>query len=116
MPVDKFGQSSKPVSTGSGPRGERGIGFVLTANGNYDLGNKRLTKVGTAILPTDAATLSKITELKENVKRTLENEVLSLDPSDGNFNGMKKRIRDVAFPRQSNDAVNKVYVDRNFLP
>jgi hypothetical protein len=115
MPVDKFGQSSKAVETGPSPRGERGIGFILTADGNYDVMNKRLTKVGTPILPTDAATFSEIIDLKENVKRTLEHEVLSVDASDGNFNGMRKRIRDVAFPRHSNDAANKVYVDRHFL-
>ena len=41
---------------GRGAQGAPGVGFSLTADGNYDMVNKKLTNVGTPTSNADAAT------------------------------------------------------------
>ena len=49
--------ASSPGSQGpAGPRGAPGVGFQQTADGNFDLGNKRLTNVAEGIANDDAIT------------------------------------------------------------
>src|SRR5207253_10857090 len=139
MSVNKFGQRRKEEQqrVSDGRRGDRGIGFVLTADDDFDVQGKRLTAVGEPKDATDAATVALVRALEDETARTfatkaevnelaletadkvervilpalemvtndvatltgkMENDVLAIDPSDGNYVASKKRIRDVAFP------------------
>ena len=40
-----------------GPKGDAGVGYELTSNGNYDIDGKRLTDVADAIGDNDAVNL-----------------------------------------------------------
>lgn len=136
MSINKFGQALKRKKEEAGPRGQPGVGFVLTAEKNYDMQNKRLTKVGEGIMPEDAVNYSQISSLETDVEKLktelppsvsflsnqlateiakIENNALYVDQTDGNFYAKKKQIKDVAFPRHATDASTKVYVDRNCL-
>ena len=104
MSLSKFGQTTKR----SGVRGERGTGFALTPDSDYDMMNKRLTKLAPGVDLEDAARLDQISE-------EIEKKALSAESSDGPFNAKKKRVTEVGFPRHASDAATKVYVDRNCM-
>ena len=83
MSVNIFG-ASKTIGKGS-KKGDRGIGFQLTADGDYDIDDKKLTNVAKPISENDATTKSYVDEQDENVKRDcvaqgakLQNELLEL--------------------------------------
>ena len=83
MSVNIFG-ASKTIGKGS-RKGDRGIGFQLTADGDYDIDDKKLTNVAKPISENDATTKSYVDEQDENVKRDcvaqgakLQNELLEL--------------------------------------
>lgn len=64
MSVDVFGhlltQNSMSAAAGTGPPG---VGFKLTAGGDYDLENKRLCNVATAVDANDAITLRRLEDI-----------------------------------------------------
>ena len=70
MSVNIFG-ASKTIGKGS-RKGERGIGFQLTVNGDYDIDDKKLTNVAKPISENDAATKSYVDEQDENVRNELK--------------------------------------------
>ena len=51
-----FNEQSFDHPFGEGIQGAPGVGFSLTANGNYDINKKRLTNVGAPISNNDSAT------------------------------------------------------------
>jgi len=138
MSVDKFGHS--PKGSDGTARGERGIGFQLTPDNHFDIQDRRLTKVGEGVDDKDATTLEQLIALKRETEQKiddfqkqlgqkidlyltpfkqkialdlgiLERNVILFDKDEDVFKARKKRIRDVAFPRAREDAVNKLYVD-----
>ena len=62
---------------GHGPKGERGIGFHLTAENNFNIRNKRLTNVSAPVEGTDATTKKFVTDLLKTKASTtyLKNEL-----------------------------------------
>ena len=54
------GAQARGARSPAGPRGLQGAGFKITANGNYDLENKRLTNVADATGQDDAVTKSQL--------------------------------------------------------
>jgi len=123
MSINKFGSSSGSTTTVAA-RGERGIGFALTPDNDYDIRGHRLTNLKDGEDNSDATTVSQVESIKvksENLsqelttlKRKIESDALLADHEAGNFLAKKLRIRDVGFPRIDTDATTKVYVDRNF--
>ena len=51
-----FNEHSSGQQFAQGIQGAPGVGFNLTADGNYDMSNKKLRNVGAPALNTDAAT------------------------------------------------------------
>ena len=62
---------------GHGPKGERGIGFHLTAENNFNIRNKRLTNVSAPVEGTDDTTKKFVTDLLKTKASTtyLKNEL-----------------------------------------
>ena len=52
--VDKFGATSDSLGSDMIIRGRPGIGFKLTEDGDFDLGNKRLRNIAIPVEETDA--------------------------------------------------------------
>ena len=69
------GQNTTGGSVGGagGTRGPPGVGFKLTANGNYDLENKRLTNVADAAGQDDAVTKSQLDKKPDSTSVLLLN-------------------------------------------
>jgi hypothetical protein len=91
MTIDKFGRSSKSSSRDvKGPKGE---GFNVTADGHYDMQEKRLTNLGVSVESRDAVT-----------KEYVDSKVITLE-TDG-FNLRQKRMRNLDDAKDEGDAVN----------
>ena len=81
--VDKFGLTSDSLSSDMVVRGRPGIGFKLTEDGDFDLGNKRICNIGIPVEDTDAICkkyhdqqmASVITTTKENIKKEKESVI-----------------------------------------
>ena len=70
MSVDVFGRQliqSKEVI-----RGPPGIGFSLTKESNFDIQNKRLCNVNSAVDPTDAVSLEALQALELKIQKQLK--------------------------------------------
>ena len=93
-----------------GIQGAPGVGFSLTADGNYDMSKKKLTNVGAPSANTDAATKKYV---DDNTSGTATTSRLTVD---SNIN-MKDRYRitNLITPQDSKDPVTKYYVDNTFL-
>ena len=93
-----------------GIQGAPGVGFNLTADGNYDINKKRLTNVGEPSDNTDAATKKYV---DDNSSGSLKTSILTVD---SNIN-MKDRFRitNLITPQDSKDPATKYYVDNTFL-
>ena len=65
MSVNIFGASK--IVRGGGKKGERGIGFNLDSEDNFDIDNKRLVNVSEPIDEKDAATKSYVDEVKNEL-------------------------------------------------
>lgn len=117
MPIDKFGRSKITISGDKinllrGPRGE---GFNLTTDGNFDVGNKKISNVGNPTGPTDVvnlgffrdALLNFSKELKEHFKRVLElSNAVEVTSNYISFQN-KKRLVSVKGAKDKNDVVIK---------
>lgn len=77
MSVDVFGrQLDKSAAVKNrGPPGNPGIGFKLTADGHYDLKNKRLSNVANPEQQSDAATLNIVHRKIHNTVKVLRKEM-----------------------------------------
>ena len=93
-----------------GIQGAPGVGFSLTADGNYDMNKKKLTNVGAPSDNTDAATKKYVDDNSSGSATTSRLTV------DSNIN-MKDRYRitNLITPQDSKDPATKYYVDNTFL-
>ena len=92
-----------------GIQGAPGVGFNLTADGNYDMVNKKLTNVGNPVSNTDAATKKYVDDHKFD-----NSEFLKLDGSHqmtGDLNMNNYKIENLKLPTADGDSSNKKYVD-----
>ena len=97
--------SSNHYQFAKGVQGAPGVGFNLTADGNYDMVGKKLTNVGTPTSDTDSAT-------KKYVDTNSGGGKTSLLTVDSNID-MKSQfsIKNLKTPSNNDDAANKKYVD-----
>lgn len=126
MSIDKFGRfHSKNIKI---IKGSPGIGFQYTADGNFDITNKRLTNVLPPVKDSDAVTngflktyKNKIVEEVEIVTRAnllaLKNEILGdvkklmiNQTEEGHYNFNNKRILNVASPKNDNDVATRKFI------
>lgn len=83
MSVDVFGRQlirSKEVL-----RGPPGIGFSLTTESNFDIQNKRLCNIGTAVDSTDAVNLAKLESSLEDLDKKIHKAIHRLERKFDNF-------------------------------
>ena len=97
--------SSNHFQFAKGVQGAPGVGFNLTADGNYDMVGKKLTNVGAPTSDTDSAT-------KKYVDTNSGGGKTSLLIVDSNID-MKSQfsIKNLKTPSNNDDAANKKYVD-----
>ena len=97
--------SSNHYQFAKGVQGAPGIGFNLTADGNYDMVGKKLANVGTPTSDTDSAT-------KKYVDTHSDGGKTSLITVDSNID-MKSQfsITKLKTPSNNDDAATKKYVD-----
>ena len=97
--------SSNHYQFAKGVQGAPGVGFNLTADGNYDMVGKKLANVGAPTSDTDSAT-------KKYVDTHSGGGKTSLITVDSNID-MKSQfsITNLKTPSNNDDAVNKKYVD-----
>ena len=74
--VDVFGQQL--MRYGVSQRGPPGVGFKLTADGQYDLETRRLCFVANPERPTDAATLQSVQEIVREAFTTINRQLNDL--------------------------------------
>ena len=105
-----FNEQSFDHPFSKGIQGAPGVGFSLTADGNYDMNKKRLTYVGAPSSNTDAATKKYVDDNSSGSPATSR---LTVD-SDINMNN-KYRITNLNPPLDLKDPATKYYVDNTFL-
>ena len=92
----------------TGPKGDTsasGTGFNLTSDGNYDMTNKKLTKVAKGTDTNDAV-----------IKQQLDTKLsLSGGLMTGNLDMNSKRIYNVAQPNGDNQPATKIWSENKFL-
>ena len=93
-----------------GIQGAPGVGFSLTADGNYDISGKKLTNVGAPSANTDAATKKYVDDNSSGSPTTSRLTVDSnIDMKD------RYRILNLKTPSDADEAATKSYTDDNFL-
>ena len=88
-----------------GLQGAPGVGFNLTADGNYDMVNKKLTNVGNPTSNTDAATKKYVDENSGGGKTSLLTVDSNIDMKS------KYSITKLKTPTGDDEAATKKYVD-----
>ena len=137
MSVDKFGHHSAAAAAKGKPlRGPKGDGFVLTAEGHYDILGKRMVNFGDPVDASDAVTktyvdagrpMKQVTcyEFNKNRLHDVGQPIEDTDavtlqymkehtPSvhvEGKWDFHNKRISCVTRPLEQDDAVTKVYLE-----
>ena len=99
-------QNNNP--SGKGIQGAPGIGFSLTADGNYDMINRKLTNVGAPSANADAATKKYVDDNSSS-----STSRLTVD-SDINMRN-RYRITSLKSPIDSDEPATKQYADSTFL-
>ena len=93
-----------------GIQGAPGVGFSLTADGNYDMNKKRLTNVGAPSNNTDAATKKYVDDNSGGTPSTSRLTVNSnIDMKD------QYRILNLKSPVDADEPATKQYADSTFL-
>ena len=87
-----------------------GVGFNLTADGNYDMINKKLTNVGAPSANTDAATKKYVDDNSSGSPKTSRLTVDSDIDMKDSF-----RLLNLKTPSDADEAATKSYTDDNFL-
>ena len=105
-----FNEQSFDHSFARGIQGAPGVGFSLTADGNYDMNKKKLTNVGAPSANTDAATKKYVDDNSSGSPTTSR---LTVD-SDINMKDTY-RILNLKTPSDADEAATKSYPDNNFL-
>ena len=97
-------------SFSKGIQGAPGIGFNLTAGGDYDMINKKLRNVGTPSLDADAATKKYVDDNSTGTPSTSRLRVdANIDMKDS------YRILNLKSPSNSDEPATKKYSDDNFI-
>ena len=104
-----FNEQSFDHPFAKGIQGAPGVGFSLTADGNYAMSKKRLTNVGAPSNNTDAATKKYV---DDNSSGLLLSSKLTVD---SNIDMNHKMIKNLYPPQDINDSATKFYVDTKFL-
>ena len=105
-----FNEQSFDHPFARGIQGAPGVGFSLTADGNYDMTGKKLTNVGAPSANTDAATKKYVDDNSSGSPTTSRLTVNSnIDMKD------RYRILNLKSPSDVDDAATKSYTDNNFL-
>ena len=105
-----FNEQSFDHPFAKGIQGAPGVGFSLTANGNYDINKKRLTNVGAPINNEDSATKKYV---DDNSSRSLTTTRLTVDSNIDMKNTY--RITNLSTPLDGKDPATKIYVDNTFV-
>ena len=105
-----FNEQSFDHPFAKGIQGAPGVGFSLTADGNYDMNKKKLTNVGAPSANTDAATKKYVDDNSSGTPSTTRLTV------DSNID-MKDRFRilNLKHPNDADEPATKQYADSNFL-
>ena len=105
-----FNEQSFDHPFAKGIQGAPGVGFSLTADGNYDMNKKRLTNVGAPESDTDSATKKYVDDNSSGSPTT------SRITADSDID-MKDTYRILNLKSQSDvdEAATKSYTDNNFL-
>ena len=105
-----FNEQSFDHPFAKGIQGAPGVGFSLTADGNYDMNKKRLTNVGAPNSNTDAATKKYVDDNSSGTPTTTQLTV------DSNID-MKNRYRILKLksPLDADEPATKQYADSTFL-
>ena len=105
-----FNEQSFDHPFAKGIQGAPGVGFILTADGNYDISGKRLTNVGAPSNNTDAATKKYVDDNSGGAPSTSRLTVDSnIDMKD------QFRILNLKHPVDSDEPATKQYSDSRFL-
>ena len=105
-----FNEQSFDHPFAKGIQGAPGVGFSLTADGNYDMNKKRLTNVGAPSANTDAATKKYVDDNSSGSPTTTR---LTVDSNIDMKN--RYRITNLNPPLDLKDPATKYYVDNTFL-
>jgi len=89
----------------TGPHGATGLGFNHTADGNFDMSNKKLTSVAKRTDSSDAVTKNQL-----DTKLSLSGGLMT-----GNLDMNNKRIHSVAQPDGDNQPATKIWSENKFL-
>ena len=105
-----FNEQSFDHPFAKGIQGAPGVGFSLTADGNYDMNKKRLTNVGAPNSNTDAATKKYVDDNSSGSPTTTRLTVDSnIDMKD------RYRILNLKSPLDADEPATKQYADSTFL-
>ena len=105
-----FNEQSFDHPFARGIQGAPGVGFSLTADGNYDMNKKRLTNVGAPSDNTDAATKKYVDDNSSGSPTTTRLTVDSnIDMKD------TYRILNLKSPSDADEPTTKQYADSTFL-
>ena len=105
-----FNEQSFDHPFAKGIQGAPGVGFSLTADGNYDMTGKKLTNVGAPSANTDAATKKYVDDNSSGSPTTSR---LTVD-SDIDMKN-RYRIKNLNTPLDLKEPATKYYVDNTFL-
>ena len=105
-----FNEQSFDHPFAKGIQGAPGVGFSLTANGNYDINKKRLTNVGSPSDNNDAATKKYV---DDNSSGSVTTSQLTVD-SDIDMKDTY-RIKNLSTPLDGKDPATKIYVNNTFV-
>lgn len=109
MTVDVFGRQL--IEKKEVYRGPPGIGFSLTSEANFDIQNKRLCNIQSALDLSDAVTLNALNILESNLRDELQKlrELLwKLDKKFDTFKNTSKPKSDLSLEIQERIRTNKV--------
>ena len=105
-----FNEQSFDHPFAKGIQGAPGVGFSLTADGNYDMNKKRLTNVGAPSANTDAATKKYVDDNSSGSPKTSRLTVNSnIDMKD------QYRILNLKHPVEADEPATKQYSDSRYL-
>ena len=101
--------SSNHYQFAKGVQGAPGVGFNLTADGNYDMVGKKLTNVGNPTSDTDSATKKYVDTHSGGGKTSLITVDSNIDMKD------TYRILNLKSPSDADEPVTKNYAESNFF-
>ena len=104
-----FNEQSFDHPFAKGIQGAPGVGFSLTADGNYDLNKKRLTNVGAPSANTDAATKKYVDDNSGSHTTTGLTVDSNIDMKD------RYRILNLKSPLDADEPATKQYSDSTYL-